>query len=197
MPAPYDVVYMLVDKQLGISPKPIFNRYFFGSELTGTPNAQDLVATFVSQFLPFLVGSQVNTFTHVEVSAVNVSNVFDYFQQGMNMVGLSEADGLPPASPFGFQSAQPGYGVRGASKRFSGMPEAWQADGAIDGGVANILNIATQLGTPIEGDDSIYYPVVVTMPKPATLPLESVPQNRDAIFWTPRQFISTQVTRRQ
>ena len=197
MPAPYDVVYMLIDNQVGVTPKPFLNRYFFGSELTGTPNAQDLVETFISDLLPLICEAQVADIVHTSITAVNVSDVFDFFAQGINEPGLNAIDGLPPASPIGFRSAQPGYGLRGASKRISGIPEAWQSNGVVNAAAGQLPQLALALGTPLEGDDSVYYPVVVTLPQPFELPLMVVPQNRDAISWNFREFISTQTSRRQ
>lgn len=196
MPAPYDVIHMLLDLQT-YGGKRMLNRYFFGSDIETESNAQDLADEYIATLLPFVTAAQVETLIHNEIRVVNVSNILDYASVAITEPGVNALDGLPPASPVGFQAAQPGYGLRPAKKRISGIPEAWQEDGLVDTSVASLTLLATQLGTPLEGDDGIYYPVTVTLPSPFIPPLPSVPVNRDAASWTIRPYMSTQVTRRQ
>lgn len=196
MPAPYDVIYMLLDIQ-SYGGKRMLNRYFFGADIETESNAQDLVDEFIATQLPFIVAAQVDTLTHTEIRAVNVSNILDYASVALVEPGVNNLDGLPPAAPVGFIAAQPGYGLRPAKKRISGVPEAWQIDGLVDTTVASLTLLATQLGTALEGDDGIYYPVTVTLPTPFIPPLPVVPVNRDALSWTIRPYMSTQTTRRQ
>jgi len=187
---------MLIDRQ-AYGGQRVLNRYFFGTDSGMTPNAADLADEFVATFLPYLQGIQVDTCIHQTIQCVNLSNTSDYVDIAVGLDGNSTDEGLPPYVAIGFIASQPGYGLRPAKKRIAGIPEAFQDQGIVTIAHPAIVNVATQLGTALEGDDATYYPVTVTMPSPADLPLESIPMNRDALDWGVRQFTSTQMTRRQ
>lgn len=196
MPAPYDAIYMLLDLQT-YGGQRMINRYFFGSELVGTPSANDLALEFAATMLPLITACQTDTLIHTNIRCVNVSDVLDYVDLVINVPGDDESDGMPPASPVGFRATQPGYGLRPASKRISGFLEVWQVDGVVNTSVGQLQALAAALGTPLETDDAIYYPVTVSVPTPFVPPLPVVPTNRDAINWSIRPYVSTQTSRRQ
>lgn len=195
MPAPYDVVYMLLDKQL-YSGQRMINRYFYGAEISASPNAADLAAEFNATMMPLITQVQTAQVEHTNIVCVNLSDITDYVDLGISDFGQETGDGMPPHSPVGFRASQAGYGIRPGGKRISGFPEAWQSGGLVNTTVGQLLQMATALGMTLEGDDAAYYPITVEVPSPFVPPLPVVPVNRDAINWTIRPYVSTQMTRK-
>lgn len=196
MPAPYDSIYMLIDRQV-YNGQRVLNRYFYGTELSMSSNAEDLANEFAATMVAVIVGLQVPELIHTEIMVVNISDITDYYTLGINTPGIRETDGMPPQDAIGFRAAQPGYGLRPASKRIAGFPEDYQEFGNVAVTELSIVNVAAALGTPLEGADGEYYPCTVTLPSPFIPPVAVVPVSRDAVNWQARPFVSSQNTRKQ
>lgn len=196
MPAPYDKVYMLLDRQV-IFGETVFNRYFFGCETVGVGNAGDLVTEFVDTIIPLLRLIQSNSLVHNQVRAFDVSDILDFEDRALALAGSNGASpALPTNMALGVRSSQPGYGIRPASKRFAGIVEDWVTGNSVIVEPTDMANLLTALGTALEGADGIYYPVIAQLPTPFVPPLMSVPNTYDALSWVYRPLVSTQNTRK-
>lgn len=86
-----------------------------------------------------------------------------YAELSLPAGGAVSGDGMPPYVTYSFRFLRPGTGVRGGFKRFSGVPEAYVANGAWVGAnppATAVNNVISALTANISVAGVVYTPIV-------------------------------------
>lgn len=157
-------------------------------------NAEDLWDEFESTVLPPLSLLQSTTILYSLLEVVNMRVTSDFYATVTTSAtgGTVAGSSLAPTVAFQYRQARPAPGTRYGYKRFIGVPES-QADGALwsPSSVA-AYGLANAMEFELEGDLGSWVPVIVGSPRIYGV---NPPVRYDARDWTPRQYLSTQVTR--
>lgn len=155
--------------------------------------AQDLWEQFNAVVLPFLAPLQSTTIVYTSLEVVNMRNTLDY-QTGLGITdgGSVSGEALAPTVAFQYRQARPAPGFRYGYKRFIGAPES-HALGALWSPPAEAAYaLASAMEASLEGSLGAFEHVIVGSPRVfgANPPVRYLAKD-----WTPRQYLSSQVTR--
>lgn len=128
--------------------------------VTGYPSG-----TIISQ----LAALQASSVTFIDLIVKAVYDPTDFYAAPFveTLVGGLTGDGLPPFNAYGFRTNRVRRDIRRATKRFVGVIEANQANGAVSGATITALNdlgalMGQALGYNDEGNTLTYVPTVVS-----------------------------------
>lgn len=145
-----DIYQVKFHQTFGTGGRALLNVFYY-RQMVGSGDASDFSAIFQFYMLPAIaacVSSQIK-FTTIEI--INLDNPADYDTQAASTTAgaLASSDCLPAFVCWAFRLGRTTRAVRNGQKRFAGIQEADQADGAVTGtGINNNLNaLATMLGT--------------------------------------------------
>ena len=159
-------------------------------------NALELATEFYSgPLIDALISATTNNTIWQSASATGIQNIDDLGFSAENHTGGQEGDALPGFSAYSFALVRDHVGMPQAHKRFSGIPEAFQADGVLDSGEMGFMtSILEALGADVLGIATTYEPVAIQTQ------LNNVPFAPPGRFWDADlwvyQRITTQVSRR-
>lgn len=158
-------VFQLIDVQ-NQEGQQILNVYYWRQDaLTAGNGAEQLVTSFIDQFLPDVLAVQTVDVTHTSVSAKNLYNPSEEYTELISETGALTSAALPTFNAVGFQLVGDNASVRDGAKRIAGVTEEGQGDGTIVD--ATILSALTALAvTMATGLDvglatELFSPVIV------------------------------------
>lgn len=162
---PLSDILQLTDYQRLPSGEPIQNDYFYEmSDSAG--NAEDLLAIWITDFLPSIRGIQSSALVHSLIRVINLGDVADFFEDATaGVVGTRPGPVRNEWDAFAFTLRPATRAVRPGSKRIGGVPEgdAEYTNGVVtDTAMLILLQAArTQFDDVLVGDDASYTPVII------------------------------------
>jgi hypothetical protein len=158
-------VFQLVDEQVQAG-QQILNVYFYKQAATTSGNgAEQLVTSWIDQFLNNVLAFQSDDVTHLSVSAKNLFNDTEAYTELISSPGVGASNVLPTFNAVGFRLIGDNAAVRDGQKRFAGLDESAVQDGVItSSGYVTLLDglaEALTLGLLVGLAPDVFVPVVV------------------------------------
>lgn len=181
----------IVMEQFGIRYE---NRYFY-LQTAGTGTARRVSTAWETDIQPALEDVISDSVDFLEAIVTNLDDPTDFYTEVLIGSGNLAGQSLPGYNQWSFKLSSPTKQIRSGGKRFSGINEVSQQDGAAVGGAITDLNIlAVALAAQIEhaGSSSFYTLMLhtdgnlATEGEPLTVAVTTVEYDR----------ISTQLSRR-
>lgn len=166
-----NTIYMLrLQQTWDTGGRPMENVFFY-DHTAGVGDAFTLATDFVTTILPLINAIQGATVKNVDVNVVNLGDLGDFSSPITTGSGAIGGESLPPFAAIGYTLKVNTRAVRKGSKRFSGVPEAVQAQGLIIDATykaaMEALRVAMQLELVSAADT--WLPVVIKRVKTAVV----------------------------
>ena len=178
---------------------PVLN--VFGFESTITPGtAADLAAQWITDTMPFIQAIENENALQLGVEVINQNDPGDYALQAVTgQTGDRTGESLPAYATWTFKFARTTRAVRNGFKRFAGVSESDNDNGAAASAIISDLDAcATALAAPVVGTAATYVPRILraTYPIPNPTHLPAI-YTGFAVGGVVYEHIGTQNTRKQ